>query len=65
METGVPDTQYRVEERDGMLIDWDVPIAMADELVLRADVFGPLGAGRRPVLMTHWPRYLCCASTRT
>src|SRR5256885_2668131 len=27
------------EIRDGMRIDWDVPIAMDDGLVLRADVF--------------------------
>jgi uncharacterized protein len=27
------------EVRDGMKIDWDVPITMDDGLVLRADVF--------------------------
>ncbi len=26
------------ETRDGMCIDWDVPIAMEDGVVLRADV---------------------------
>ena len=34
--------QQRSEVRDGMRIDWDVPIAMDDGLVLRADVFRPL-----------------------
>ncbi len=31
----------KTESRDGMLIDWDVPIAMDDGVVLRADVFRP------------------------
>ena len=38
-----------------MQIDWDVPIAMDDGLVLRADVFRPPGDGRHPVLMTYGP----------
>jgi len=29
------------EIRDDMRIDWDVPIAIEDGLVLRADVFRP------------------------
>ncbi len=33
------------EIRDGMMIDWDVPIEMGDCLVLRADVFRPLRSG--------------------
>jgi uncharacterized protein len=32
-------TQHRTEVRDGMRVDWDVPIPMGDGLVLRADVF--------------------------
>ena len=32
----------RSEIRDGMRIDWDVPIAMDDALALRADVFRPV-----------------------
>ena len=43
------------EIRDGMRIDWDVPIAMDDGLVLRADVFRPPGGGRHPVLLTYGP----------
>jgi uncharacterized protein len=36
-------------------IDWDVPIAMDDGLVLRADVFRPADGARYPVIMTHGP----------
>ncbi len=43
------------EIRDGMHIDWDVPIAMDDGLVLRADVFRPPGDGHYPVLLTYGP----------
>jgi predicted acyl esterase len=38
-----------------MLIDWDVPVAMDDGLVLRADVFRPDGAGRWPVILSCGP----------
>ena len=43
------------EVRDGMHIDWDVPIALADGLVLRADVYRPVKAGKYPVIMTYGP----------
>lgn len=43
------------EIRDGMQIDWDAPIAMDDGLVLRADVFRPIGEGRYPVILTYGP----------
>ena len=43
------------EVRDGMRIDWDVPIRMDDGAVLRADVFRPVADGRYPVLLTHGP----------
>ncbi len=45
----------RTEDRDGMRIDWDVPVVMDDGIVLRADVFRPPQAGRFPVLMTYGP----------
>jgi predicted acyl esterase len=45
----------RSEVRQGMQIDWDVPIQMNDGLVLRADVFRPLGAGKHPVLLSYGP----------
>jgi predicted acyl esterase len=41
--------------RDGMRIDWDVPIEMDDGLVLRADVFRPVEDGRYPVILSYGP----------
>ena len=49
------DYREKSEIRDGMHIDWDVPIAMDDGLVLRADVFRPPGGGRWPVLLSYGP----------
>jgi hypothetical protein len=48
-------TAERSEIRDGMQIDWDVPIRMDDGVVLRADVFRPSVPGRYPVLLTYGP----------
>ena len=47
--------QQRTEIRDGMRIDWDVPITMDDGLVLRADVFRPVKDGQYPVILTYGP----------
>ncbi len=47
--------QERSGTRDGMRIDWDVPIAMDDGLVLRADVFRPVAEGRYPVILSYGP----------
>jgi uncharacterized protein len=41
--------------RDGMKIDWDVPIEMDDGLVLRADVYRPIEDGKYPVIMSYGP----------
>ena len=38
-----------------MRVDWDVPIAMDDGLVLRADVFRPRAEGRYPVILSYGP----------
>jgi predicted acyl esterase len=46
---------YRSEIRDGMRIDWDVPIPMDDGVVLRADVFRPVAEGRYPALVSYGP----------
>ncbi len=43
------------EIRDGMQIDWDVPIKMDDGIVLRADVFRPIGDGKYPAIMSYGP----------
>ncbi len=45
----------RTEDRDGMRIDFNVPIAMDDGLVLRADVFRPAKEGRFPVILSYGP----------
>jgi len=50
-----PAVREASEIRDGMRIDWNVPIPMDDGLVLRADVFRPIADGRYPVLLTHGP----------
>lgn len=47
--------EFKSEIRDGMRIDWDVPIPMADGLVLRADVYRPVEEGTYPVLITYGP----------
>jgi hypothetical protein len=43
------------DARDGMRIGFDVPIAMDDGIVLRADVFAPEQDGEYPILMTYGP----------
>jgi uncharacterized protein len=43
------------EIRDGMRIDWDVPIELEDGLVVRADVYRPIEEGRYPVIMSYGP----------
>ncbi|MDB5903368.1 MAG: xaa-pro dipeptidyl-peptidase peptidase family s15 [Betaproteobacteria bacterium] len=47
--------QMKSEVRDGMQIDWDAPITADDGVVLRADVFRPLGEGRYPVILSYGP----------
>jgi len=47
--------QAKSEARDGMQIDWDAPIPMNDGVVMRADVFRPLGAGKYPVILSYGP----------
>src|SRR5258707_186118 len=43
------------EIRDGMQIDWDVPIRMDDGLVLGADGCGPAKEGPYPVIRSYGP----------
>lgn len=43
------------EIRNGMRIDWDVPIEMEDGLVLRADIYRPVAEGRYPVILSYGP----------
>ncbi len=48
-------SQEKSEVRDGMRIDWDVPITMDDGLVLRADVYRPIEEGQYPVILSYGP----------
>lgn len=47
--------EQRSETRDGMRIDWDVPVEMDDGVVLRADVFRPLDEVPCPVILSYGP----------
>ena len=49
------ESEFKSEIRNGMRIDWDVPIAMDDGLVLRADVYRPVEEGRYPAILSHGP----------
>ncbi len=40
--------EAKSEIRDGMRIDWDVPITMDDGVVLRCDVYRPIAEGKVP-----------------
>ena len=56
METNPqPDGPVKSDVRDGMRIDWDVPIVMDDGTVLRADVYRPAEEGAYPVIASHGP----------
>ena len=48
-------TEIRSEVRSGMRIEWDVPIPMDDGIVLRADVYRPLGPGPVPTILSYGP----------
>jgi predicted acyl esterase len=49
-----PAEQYAHSEiRDGMRIDWNVPIRMTDGVTLRADIFRPVNVGKYPVILSY------------
>jgi predicted acyl esterase len=45
----------RSEIRDGMRIEWDVPIGMDDGVILCTDVFRPVADGKYPVILNYGP----------
>ena len=49
------DYREKIEFRDGMRIDWDMPIKMDDGLMLRCDIYRPAADGKYPVIMTLGP----------
>lgn len=48
-------SQTNEEVRDGMRIEWDVPVVMDDGIELRADIFKPMRDGHYPVLLSYGP----------
>jgi uncharacterized protein len=48
-------TATKSEIRDNMQIDWDAPIRMDDGIVLRADVYRPVGDGKYPIILSYGP----------
>ena len=55
MSTPTTEGAWRTEVRDGMRIDWDVPIVADDGLVMRADVYRPDDDERHPVILSYGP----------
>ena len=49
------DYREKSEIRDGMRIDWDMPITMDDGIVLRCDIYRPVVDGKYPVILTCGP----------
>jgi predicted acyl esterase len=49
------DYREKSDIRDGMRIDWDMPIEMDDGLKLRCDIYRPVADGTYPVIMTLGP----------
>ena len=47
--------EFKSDIRDGMRIDWDVPIEMGDGIVLSADVFRPTDDGDFPAIVSYGP----------
>ena len=43
------------EDRDGMRIDWDVPITMDDGSVVMADIYRPADDQQHPVILSYGP----------
>jgi predicted acyl esterase len=48
-------SDFKSEVRDGMRIEWDVPIEMDDGLLVRADIFRPVDSGNCPAIVTYGP----------
>jgi predicted acyl esterase len=55
MSTTTEDSVFRSEVRDGMRIDWDVPIVADDGIVMRADVYRPDDDAQHPVILSYGP----------
>ena len=49
------DSAHKIEIRDGMVVEWDAPIAMSDGLILRADIFRPFDGQPVPAILSYGP----------
>ena len=55
-DAGQPrESQSHSEVVDGMRVDWDVPLVMDDDVVLRADIYRPDDDGQYPVILSYGP----------
>ena len=54
-DSGAENTEYKTDYRDGMAIDWDVPIEMDDGIILRCDVYRPVNPGKYAVILSYGP----------
>jgi predicted acyl esterase len=54
-EGGCPPLQRRTVRADGMVIDYDVPVALRDGVEIYADVFRPEGGENVPVIVAWGP----------
>ena len=49
----IMDEYHKIEDRDGMRIEWNVPIEVDDGTVLRADIYRPIEEGNYPAILTY------------
>ena len=47
--------EFKSDIKDGMRIDWDVPVTMDDGVTLRCDIYRPVEEGKYPVLLSYGP----------
>lgn len=45
--------EFKSEVRDGMRIDWNVPLEMKDGVILRCDIYRPDDDGKYPAILTY------------
>ncbi|MBT3350165.1 MAG: CocE/NonD family hydrolase [Nitrospinaceae bacterium] len=46
-------SDFKSEVKDGMRIDWNVPLKMEDGVVLRCDIYRPDDDGKHPTILTY------------
>ena len=47
--------EFKTDIKDGMRIDWDVPVTMDDGVTLRCDIYRPVEEGEYPALLSYGP----------